>query len=101
MPAFLLPAGPLLTIYILNPVRASKFEIRAFLPQLASCNFLKVCSMAPFWRKLAYGKYRSSTYMLINSTLKLAWRCGYIGGDDELGLNGGLENLVVKNIPSF
>lgn len=38
--------------------------------------------------------------MLINSTPKLAWRRGYIGGDDELGLNGGLENLVVKNIPS-
>lgn len=45
--------------------------------------------MAPFWRKLAYGKYRSSTYMLINSTLKLAGRRGYIGGEAELGLNGG------------
>lgn len=39
--------------------------------------------------------------MLINSTLKLAWTRGYIGGSEELGLNGALENLVVKNTPSF
>lgn len=60
-----------------------------------------MCSVAPFWGKLAYGKYRSSTYMLINSTLKLACRRGYIGGSDELGLNQGVENLVVKNILTF
>lgn len=49
-----------------------------------------------FWRKLAYGKYRSSAYRLINSTRELAWRHGHVGGDKELGQNPGLGNLVVK-----
>lgn len=55
--------------------------------------------MAPFWRKLAYGKYRSSAYTLINSTLKLARRRGDAGGEAEPGPSGGLENSVVKKHP--
>lgn len=48
-----------------------------------------------------YGKYRSSTYMLINSTLKQARRRGSTGASDGHRLSRVLENLVIKKSSVF
>lgn len=48
-----------------------------------------------------YGKYRSSTCMLINSTVKPACRPGRAGQSDRQRPDQALGNLVVKNTPSF
>lgn len=51
-PSFLLPEGPVLTDYILDLLCISQFEIWAFLPQLASCNF-KRCVWSSFLEEIS------------------------------------------------